>query len=524
MERYRKSNNSHILVCACLFLIVVTVVVVILVNVFNKNIVINPGVLTLDDSLTESEKSFLTATFSDKTLKDDVIISAKTEYEYPEPSSLPQFNQILYDTLIPVSNFYNVDRNLTHADAAQLPTIEEPVIDSNDNNFYLISLSKIDGRVRAATIDNNYYFDNYLNRSNESENGSPKPERKYTGALFRIFTIDSNSPAEAYSIISSALPSIPTDATILSINQTGVTALTRQMLNKLNVVKDGAFFAEKVGPYLSSADITHTSNEVSFADNCSNSTDMAFCADWRMFDALTGIGVDVIELTGNHNNDWGASNDIATIDFYHEKGIKTFGGGKTEEEAATPLEINDKENHITWIGVNNSTSNKANGQGASGDHPGANIYNEDLTRTKIQEAKNRGDYVIVDVQFFECWSYPAEGAELPSCDLPISGQEVFFRNIIDMGADMVVGTQAHQPQTYELYHNKPIYYGLGNLFFDQTLWPGTRRSLILTHFFYGDKLLQTRILPTIYDRNFQPEIMSESDARAYLDRLSAYYK
>ena len=103
-------------------------------------------------------------------------------------------------------------------------------------------------------------------------------------------------------------------------------------------------------------------------------------------------------------------------------------------------------------------------------------------------------------------------------------QEAFFKHLIDLGADMVVGTQAHQPQTFELYNGKPIYNGLGNLFFDQTYWPGTERSLILTHYFWHGKLLQTAITPTVYDESLQTAPMTAEDAKAFLSRLTAWVK
>ena len=88
-----------------------------------------------------------------------------------------------------------------------------------------------------------------------------------------------------------------------------------------------------------------------------------------------------------------------------------------------------------------------------------------------------------------------------------------------MGADMVVGTSAHQPQTYELYHGKPIYYGLGNLFFDQTMWPDTAKGYILTHYFKDGKLIQTRISPTIYDTSYKTQLMDNASAETFLARL-----
>jgi len=83
-----------------------------------------------------------------------------------------------------------------------------------------------------------------------------------------------------------------------------------------------------------------------------------------------------------------------------------------------------------------------------------------------------------------------------------------------------VGTSAHQPQTFELYGDGAIYYGLGNLFFDQIWWPGTTRSLVLAHYFYNGKLLQTRVVPTEYDSDMQTKLMTTEDAEWFIGRLA----
>ena len=103
--------------------------------------------------------------------------------------------------------------------------------------------------------------------------------------------------------------------------------------------------------------------------------------------------------------------------------------------------------------------------------------------------------------------------------MPIPNQKDVFRKIADLGADMVIGTQAHQPQVYEIYNDKPIYYGLGNLYFDQTQWPGTERGIILSHYFANGKLLQTKLSPTVYDEALQTHLMTPSESEAFLSRL-----
>lgn len=372
----------------------------------------------------------------------------------------------------------------------------------------VINFANLRPETKLLSIDGAYYFDDF-------EHGAEIIEKQVT-------------PEEAQ-----RYAPLPTKETTLSFAQTGVTAITRAMTTKLNAVGDGAFFAENIKDFLSTKDLTHISNEVSFADNCPGGSETTtLCSDWRALDTITAIGTDVIELTGNHNNDYGAENNITTINKYHDLGLQTFGGGVNETMAAANLilgvddpanssatNINTKGTKITLLGYNYSTSTKENGQGASGDHPGANIYNEEHAKADIAAAKANDTYTIVDVQFSECYCYPDEGAEMPSCDAPITGQAEFFRHLIDLGADMVVGTQAHQPQTYEIYNGKPIYYGLGNLFFDQIYWPGTTRSIILTHYFVNGTYLQTRLTPTIYDSNFQPRLMTKEESQAFLTRL-----
>ena len=69
---------------------------------------------------------------------------------------------------------------------------------------------------------------------------------------------------------------------------------------------------------------------------------MSLCADWRSLDSITAIGTDIVELTGNHNNNYGTEANINSIKKYQELGMKTFGGGINEEEAAKPLILKEK--------------------------------------------------------------------------------------------------------------------------------------------------------------------------------------
>ena len=49
----------------------------------------------------------------------------------------------------------------------------------------------------------------------------------------------------------------------------------------------------------------------------------AFCSKESYFDVLTKAGINVVELTGNHNNDYGYADNLHTLDLYRVHGIQT---------------------------------------------------------------------------------------------------------------------------------------------------------------------------------------------------------
>lgn len=439
-----------------------------------------PGVVYYDESLNEQEREILQGIFTeDIVLEKDVKIRAEESQTRPELKE----GQILEEILVPVTDFYE----------------ERSDVNEFEEEVKYIPIEELTFEQKLLAINGKYYFDDFTN-----------------GAIFRTIVFESeNYQKEIEPLVKSTFAKdLPEKSNVLTFAQTGVTALSRGMNAKLEEVGgDATYFAQKIGDYLVKFDLLHTSNESSFTDLATSEN---ICSDKRFIDTLTTIGLDIVELTGNHNRDCGDQAAIDTIDLYAQQGIKVVGGGKTASDAAKPLTLNEKNTGITFLAYNLSTG------GATLDEtPGANQYAEENAVTEIRTAKERGDFVIVDVQYYECSAYASKDED-PTCDYANSaaGDQIgFFRHLIDLGADLVVGTSAHQPQTFELYGSGAIYYGLGNLFFDQVWWPGTTRSLILEHYFYNGKLLQTRITPTIYDESLQPELLNKDKAQVFLKRL-----
>lgn len=84
---------------------------------------------------------------------------------------------------------------------------------------------------------------------------------------------------------------------------------------------------------------------------------------------------------------------------------------------------------------------------------------EDLERnlTSVREARTQADLVVVSVHAHEFDT---------ALDAPPDFLKVFARACIDAGADIVTGSGPHLLRGIELYQGKPIFYSLGNTWFE----------------------------------------------------------
>lgn len=468
-----------------------------------------------EDSVSTSEKAIITKMLSNqKGSQSQGTIAVKTDVSEPVQGSE-------LSVYVPVTNYYDarlqinkddlksmtiyvlpdMDKLARQATAQTLGVDNSKLVDYSGKldslpvgSVLLLPVSQLSTQVKLLRFSGDYYLDSFTK-----------------GAVFRYVTFGGVAANNL------TFNNFPTKDNTLKVNMTGVTALTRLLMKKLDAVKDPTYFSQQIGQFLADADVTHISDEVSFKPGCVYSHTV-FCAPPEMLETLKASGIDLVELTGNHNNDNGDQYNTETINAYHKLGWHTFGGGLNSEEASKPYLADIKGSKVAFLGYNYADSPNG-GPIATSSTAGSNSFDLDKIKHDIELAHQQSKFVIVDVQFFECYAYPDGYVEFPECDGPIAKQQETFRAIIDAGADMVIGTQAHQPQTYELYNGKPIYYGLGNLYFDQIQWPGTERGIILTHYFHDGKLLQTKLSPTVYDQALQVHLMSDTDAVSFLGRL-----
>ena len=415
-----------------------------------------------------------------------------------------------YSVYILDSNYKEFLQDQYNFESTVLDSYEALVnkLSENDQNIGLISFTDLDHQVKVLTLDEVSYL--------KDSNGSiqikmyASVKSKVDDFILSVLEKNMNGTGEVF------------DRELLAkVNMSGVVAIARALAGRIDRSGDNAYPARSLGGFLSDADLTHISNEVSFVPGCTAYSGMSFCAKPQYIDVLTASGVDIVELTGNHNNDYGSQYNASTIEKYKELGMRYFGGGLNTEDASKILYEEVNGNRIAFVGYNYYDTVYRSLALAGDSRAGANLYSSEKLESDIETARENADIVIITFQFQECYSYPDGDVIYPICYKPLSvpDQRGVFKEAIDFGADIVVGTQAHQPQTYELYKDGVIFYGLGNLYFDQSMWIGTRQGIILSHYFYNGKHLQTEITPTYMEGDLIPRLATEKEGDLLLELL-----
>ena len=179
-------------------------------------------------------------------------------------------------------------------------------------------------------------------------------------------------------------------------------------------------------------------------------TGPSLCCTEKAMDCIAQTGFHCVTLANNHFRDYGQVGIEDTLHSCKSLNMDYVGGGKNIAEAEQNLYktinghklaiINCCENEWSIAGENYGGSNPL--------HPIKNYY-------AIKEARSNADFVLVIVHGgIEGYQYPTPR------------MQDTYRFFVDAGADAVVNHHQHCFSGYEVYHGKPIFYGLGNFCFD----------------------------------------------------------
>jgi poly-gamma-glutamate synthesis protein (capsule biosynthesis protein) len=302
---------------------------------------------------------------------------------------------------------------------------------------------------------------------------------------------------------------------------TGVTALVRGTAYRMEI-HGVTYPGEEIRHWLTDADLTHLSNEVSFYEDCPfpdpAAQSLLFCSDPKYIELFEYVGADIIELTGNHNNDalyvYGVDAVPSTLDLYDEYGMGYFGGGRDLAEAKAPLLITHNGNQLAFIGCNAFGPDFAWATEEGGGSAPCEDYR--WMADEISRLKDEGYLPIATFQYYE--DYYDFAAEHHVRDFGI---------MAEAGAVIVNGSQAHRPKAMAFSHDAFIDYGLGNLFFDQNwvidmygnIIVQTSWVIVQRHIFYAGRHLSTELLTAKLIDYAQPRPMTAEERVLFLTEL-----
>lgn len=326
---------------------------------------------------------------------------------------------------------------------------------------------------------------------------------------------DYNPKADLLSVYSS-VPTENFDRTVTTrLLLTGTTALSRTVTYKMKM--NGVLYpAEKIKGVFEDADLRHISNESSFWSLCPEPqlkvTGMQFCTPASYFAFFEDIGVNIVELTGNHLRDFDWPPLIETFQLLESAEIGYYGAGRTIAEAGQPYSVAHHGNQFVFLGCNIAGPEHV----YVGDNlPGVNRCDFDQMEQEIRSLSDDGKIVVVTLQYYENYSH-----------VPNDQQLIDFQRLSDAGAMIVSGSQAHMPQIMKPTAERWIHYGLGNLFFDQMDRPveGTREEFLDRFIFYQGKLIQVELITAILEDYSQPRFMTADEREDFLTRMFSCIK
>ena len=168
---------------------------------------------------------------------------------------------------------------------------------------------------------------------------------------------------------------------------------------------------------------------------------------------LSAMSINAVTLANNHIADYGIKGIEDTLLALKKNDILSVGIEQREGISGKIINHQGKRLAILNFTQNEWSTDKTIGLNAVGLNPIQNYQ-------AIKEVKNKADVVIVICHSgHEFFSYPT------------LKMKQLFRFFVDAGANAVINHHSHCINGFENYKNSPIFYSLGNFWFD---WKGDR--------------------------------------------------
>jgi len=216
--------------------------------------------------------------------------------------------------------------------------------------------------------------------------------------------------------------------------------------------------APEVIARMDAADIMMVNNEFTYSSRgepLSGKT-FTFRAKPEAAGNLSVLSADIVSLANNHVYDYGETALLDTLNTLEQYGIPYVGAGRNLEEAKEIVYFRAGDMKIAYVSATQVERSYVYTKEASETAPGVlRTYDPARFLEVIKKAEETSDFVVVYVH----WG--TEGASQFEAD-----QQSLGHQYIDAGADLVIGDHPHCLQGVEYYKGVPIFYSLGNFWFN----------------------------------------------------------
>ena len=277
----------------------------------------------------------------------------------------------------------------------------------------------------------------------------------------------------------------------ISMSFVGDILLAGHVGEKIN--KDGVNYPfAKIRPMLISSDLSigNLESAVGISGVPNSKKQYSFRADPKVLDGVKWSGIDILSIANNHVLDYGTEAFGETLDGIRSEGMYYVGAGKDDKEAYSPAIV---EKHGKKIAVFAASRIVPSVDWHSGEswRGVASVYNPNKLINRIKGVRGQVDMIAVYLH----WGVEKE-------IMPKSYQRGLARQLIDSGADIVVGSHPHVLQGFEFYKGKLIAYSLGNFVFTNL----KNETLVLSVEYKQDGTQSARIIPCVIN-NYRPQMV-----------------
>ncbi len=238
--------------------------------------------------------------------------------------------------------------------------------------------------------------------------------------------------------------------------------------------------------------------------------EFTYRANPKALQGLVNAGIKGVSIGNNHTLDFGRECFVQTLDNLEKHNIKYTGGGRDINAAFEPAiwEINGIKigflgfsrvtPHVDWY----ATEKRA------GTVNGYDGNSKNMIKA-VQQAKEKENVDFLIVSFH--W-----GIQL--ADYPRDNDVAIAKELIDNGADCIMGHHPHVLQGIEFYKDRPIVYSLGNFIFGSKN-ERTSQTMIFNMEINKDGIINTSIIPGMI-KSGKPVISEGEDKEKIINLIN----